>query len=137
MIRCALWSSFSRRVFSRSNLRTFSSRGFRSRLRPRFLDSAFRDPLRAALRHVVRCDEYKPSRRRSRPTSPNSVQRSASSTVRFFDDPQLVRRSEPAAERLIHDLRVPGRSGVTESLNDNREPLQVRRAGKDAVGKRS
>ena len=36
-----------------------SSRG----LRPRFFDRAFSDPLCAALRHVVRCDEYRPSRR--------------------------------------------------------------------------
>ena len=74
MIKCAFWSSFSRRVFSRSSLRTFSSSGLRSRLRPRFFDSAFRDPLCAALRHVVRCDEY---------------------------DPQLVRRSEPPAQRYL------------------------------------
>ena len=48
---------------------------------------------RFPLRHVVRCDEYKPSRRRSRPTSPNSVQRSASSTIRSLYDGANRRRS--------------------------------------------
>ena len=57
MIRCAFLSSFSSRAFRRSSLRTFSSSGFRSGLRPRFFDRAFSDPLCAALRHVVRCDE--------------------------------------------------------------------------------
>ena len=33
-------------------------------------------------RHPVRLDEYRPSRRRSRPTSPGSVHRSASSRIR-------------------------------------------------------
>ena len=56
MIRCAFLSSFSSRAFRRSSLRTFSSSGFRSGLRPRFFDRAFSDPLCAALRHVVRCD---------------------------------------------------------------------------------
>ena len=65
MIRCAFLSSFSSRAFRRSSLRTFSYSGFRSGLRPRFFDRAFSDPLCAALRHVVRCDEYRPSRRRS------------------------------------------------------------------------
>ena len=37
--------------------------------------------------------EYKPSRRRSRPTSPNSVQRSASSTIRSLYDGANRRRS--------------------------------------------
>ncbi len=59
----------------------------------RIRDSAFRDPLCAALRHVVRCDEYKPSRRRSRPTSPGSVHRSASSTIRSLYDGANRRRS--------------------------------------------
>ena len=87
MIRRALSSSFSRRVFSRSSLRTFPSSGFRSLgFRPRLFDSALSHPLRTALRHVVRCDEYKPSRRRSRPTSPGSVHRSASSTTRSLYD---------------------------------------------------
>ena len=67
MIRCAFLSSFSSRAFRRSSLRTFSSSGFRSGLRPRFFDRAFSDPLCAALRHVVRCDEYRPSRRRTLP----------------------------------------------------------------------
>ena len=92
MIRCAFLSSSSRRAFRRSSLRTFSSNGFRSGLRPRFLDSAFKDPLCAALRHVVRCDEYKPSRLRSRPTSPGSVHRSAPSTIRNLYDESNRRR---------------------------------------------
>ena len=35
--------------------------------------------------------------------------------VRFFDDPQLIRRIEPAAQRLIYDLRV--RRGCRASLS--------------------
>ena len=73
MIRCAFLSSSSSRALRRSNLRTFSSSGLRSGLRPRFFDSAVSDPFRAALRHVARLDT--PSRRRMRPTSPGSVHR--------------------------------------------------------------
>ena len=53
MIRCAFLSSFSSRAFRRSSLRTFSSSGFRSGLRPRFFDRAFSDPLCAALAENV------------------------------------------------------------------------------------
>ena len=64
---------------------------------PRFLDRAFSDPLVAAFRHVVRCDEYRPSRLRSRPTSPASVNRSASSTIlRSYDGLNRRRRGLPA-----------------------------------------
>ena len=94
MIRRAFSSSFSRRVFSRSSLRTFPSSGFRSLgFRPRLFDSALSDPLRTALRHVVRCDEYKPSRRSSCPTSPGSVHRPASSTIRSLHYGANRRRS--------------------------------------------
>ena len=90
MIRRAFSSSFSRRVFSRSSLRTFpSSRrtgtGFRSLgFRPRLFDSALSHPLRTALRHVVRCDEYKPSRRAG---VANPYLSRLRAPVRFFDDP--------------------------------------------------
>lgn len=64
---------------------------------PRFLDRAFSDPLVAAFRHVVRCDEYRPSRLRSRPTSQASVNRSASSTIlRSYDGLNRRRRGLPA-----------------------------------------
>ena len=111
MIRRAFSSSFSRRVFSRSSLRTFPSSGFRSLgFRPRLFDSALSDPLRTALRHVVRCDEYKPSRRRSRPTSPGSVHRSASSTTRSLYDGLNRRRvglSTTSASGAAAALRLP------------------------------
>ena len=110
-IRRAFSSSFSRRVFSRSSLRTFPSSGFRSLgFRPRLFDSALSDPLRTALRHVVRCDEYKPSRRRSRPTSPGSVHRSASSTTRSLYDGLNRRRvglSATSASGAAAALRLP------------------------------
>ena len=88
MIRCAFLSSFSSRAFRRSSLRTFSSSGFRSGLRPRFFDRAFSDPLCAALRHVVRCDEYSPQ-------DLTHVHRSASSTI------PACRRTEPPAAYLL------------------------------------
>ena len=72
------------RAFRRSS--TFSSSGFRSGLRPRFFDRAFSDPLCAALRHVVRCDEYRPLAagldppRRARCTGP-LLRRSAACTT--------------------------------------------------------
>ena len=103
-----------RRVFSRSSLRTFPSSGFRSLgFRPRLFDSALsaEDPLRTALRHVVRCDEYKPSRRRSRPTSPGSVHRSASSTTRSLYDGLNRRRvglSTTSASGAAAALRLCG-----------------------------
>ena len=65
-------------------------------LRPRFFDRPFRDPLRDALRHVVRCDEYRPSRRSNRPTSPGSVHRSASSTIRCLRAGLQLRTNRPA-----------------------------------------
>ena len=115
MIRCALWSSFSRRVFLRSSLRTFPSSRFRSLgFRPRLFDSALTDPLRTALRHVVRCDEYKPSRRRSHPTSPGSVHRSASSTTRSLYDGLNRRRvglSTTYASGGAAALRLPSQDG--------------------------
>ena len=111
MIRRALSSSFSRRVFSRSSLRTFPSSGFRSLgFRPRLFDSALSHPLRTALRHVVRCDEFKPSRLRSRPTSPGSVHRSASSTTRSLYDGLNRRRvglSATSASGAAAALRLP------------------------------
>ena len=67
-------------------------------------------PLRTALRHVVRCDEYKPSRRRSRPTSPGSVHRSASSTTRSLYDGLNRRRvglSTTSASGAAAALRLP------------------------------
>ena len=87
MIRCAFLSSFSSRAFRRSSLRTFSSSGFRSGLRPRFFDRAFSDPLCAALRHVEVLQAL----------SPQELTHLAGlgAPVRFFDDPQLVRRTEP------------------------------------------
>ena len=78
--------------------------------RPRLFDSALSGPLRTALRHVVRCDEYKPSRRRSRPTSPGSVHRSASSTTRSLYDGLNRRRvglSTTSASGAAAALRLP------------------------------
>ena len=83
MIRCAFLSSFPSRAFRRSSLRTFSSSGFRSGLRPRFFDRAFSDPLCAALRHVVRCEALSPQDdppRRARCTGP-LLRRSAACTT--------------------------------------------------------
>ena len=118
-------SSFSRRVFSRSSLRTFPSSGFRSLgFRPRLFDSALSHPLRTALRHVVRCDEYKPSRRRSRPTSPGSVHRSASSTTRSLYDGLNRRRvglSTTSASGAAAALRLSSQvsGAIPEPVNDN------------------
>lgn len=103
MIRCAFLSSFSRLTFSRSSLRTFSSSGFRSLgSRPCFSDRPFRDPMRAALRHAVRCDGYRqalaPQEVADLPWFPTPVP--------FFDDPYLVRRRGLPPERPIHGFRV-------------------------------
>ena len=50
----------------------------------------------AALRHVVRCDEY-------RPLSPQDLTHLAGlrAPVRFFDDPQLVRRTDAAVAAYL------------------------------------
>ena len=114
MIRCALWSSFSRRATSRSSLCTLPCSGLRSiALRPRFFDRPCRDPLRDALRHVVRCDEYRPSRR-SKSTDLAGLR----APVSFLYDPLLVRRSEPPARRFVYHLRV--RRGCRASLTLHR-----------------
>jgi hypothetical protein len=114
MIRCAFLSSFSSRAFCRSSLRTVSSSGLCSDLRPRFFDSAFSDPSRTALRHVVRLDEYRPSRRRMRPTSPSSVHRSTSSRIRSLYDGLNRRRlgfSMTSGSGGAAALRLPSRGG--------------------------
>ena len=105
MIRCATYlSSFSSRAFRRSSLRTFSSSGFRSGLRPRFFDRAFSDPLCAALRHVVRCDEVQA-------LSPQELTHLAGlrAPVRFFDETQLVRRTAPIRVFTWPSIRSLGR----------------------------
>ena len=112
-------SSFSSRAFRRSSLRTFSSSGFRSGLRPRFFDRAFSDPLCAALRHVVRCDEYRPWMTQAQDlTRPRRAPctRSASSTMS-----QLVRRTEPPP--LAAYLLPPGPQELPKRLRSLASPV--------------
>ena len=73
---CSRWVS---RVLSRSSsaTRRASGEGGTAR-RPRFLGlKAARLPCSRCRRHVVRCEEYNPSRRSSAPTSPGLAQASA------------------------------------------------------------
>ena len=83
-IVCAVASSFSSRATFASSWRTLELRGWDSAgFVPRFFGlRPCSEPLRRALRHAVRCELYRPSRRSSRPTSPGPVQRSASSRIR-------------------------------------------------------
>jgi len=73
-----------RALFSRSSCVTFFVNGFFGRgLRPRLRGPRPRsEPSRRCLRHADRWDEYKPSRRRSSPILPGSVQASACSRMR-------------------------------------------------------
>ena len=71
MIRCAFSSSFSRRVFSRSSLRTFPSSGFRSLgFRPRLFTALSATQHRLAPCRQVRGRDDADTRPRSRRSSP-------------------------------------------------------------------
>ena len=62
---------------------SWSLRSSKVGLGPRFFGvSAVSSPCSAALRHAVRCEEYRPSLRSSAPTSPGCVQVAASLTMR-------------------------------------------------------
>ena len=66
MIRCALLMLILEQVrFRRSSLRLLDPADFGSELAAAFLRQGLQRPACAALRHVVRCDEYRPSRRRT------------------------------------------------------------------------
>lgn len=66
---------------SRSSAAIFSSRGSRGGgAGPRFFGAPTSFPRRRAARHVVKWEEYNPSRRNSAPTAPAVLQPSASRT---------------------------------------------------------
>src|SRR5713226_3409599 len=70
------------RAVSRSSSAIRLSRGSGTRgTGPRFFDAPARSPRSRAARHVVRCEEYNPSRRSSAPIAPGVLQPSASRTI--------------------------------------------------------
>src|SRR3989454_85273 len=74
---------FCHRLISRACSASFLSRGSTTRRAgPRFFGAPASSPRSRAARHVVRCEEYSPSRRSSAPISPGFVHRSASRTIR-------------------------------------------------------
>src|SRR5438552_3776124 len=83
------------RPTSRSSSAIFLSRGSgATTFGPRFFaDSPSSSPRSRADRHVVRSEEYSPSRRSSAPISPGRVQRSASRTIRRLYSAVNRRRS--------------------------------------------
>ena len=83
------------RALSRSNSRTLSANGFFSRrCGPRcFPFSPANSPFSRCLRHVLKFDQYKPSRRKSAPISPGRLQRSASRNTFALYSPVNRRRS--------------------------------------------
>src|SRR5437867_801868 len=73
---------FRQRVLSRSRSAIRLSRGSETRrLGPRFFGAPASSPRSRAARHVVRCEEYSPSRRSNAPTAPGVLQPSASRTI--------------------------------------------------------
>jgi hypothetical protein len=100
------------------------------------------DPLRAG-----RCDEYRPSRRRCRPTSPASLHRSTSSTTRCLDDGRTVDGSvdqpssypeelprfaypRAAREALHHGVLPSARLASASSISLPLRPTQIHWLGR-------
>ena len=79
MMIWAFSSSRWRRAFSRSRCATRACNGFAWGLRPRRRGSRL---AACCARHVVKCEEYNPSRRNSAPIPPGAVLRSASRKIR-------------------------------------------------------
>src|SRR5213594_2342496 len=73
---------FFHRLISRSCSASFLSRGSATRRTgPRFFGAPASSPRSRAVRHVVRCEEYNPSRRNNAPTAPGVLHASASRTI--------------------------------------------------------
>src|SRR5438876_303202 len=73
---------FCHRLISRACSASFLSRGSTTRRAgPRFFGAPASSPRSRAARHVVRWDEYSPSRRSNAPTAPGVLQPSASRTI--------------------------------------------------------
>src|SRR5439155_13687581 len=73
---------FFHRLISRSCSASFLSRGSATRRTgPRFFGAPASSPRSRAARHVVRCEEYNPSRRNNAPTAPGVLHASASRTI--------------------------------------------------------
>src|SRR5207245_10247151 len=73
---------FCHRLRSRACSASFLSRGSTTRRAgPRFFGAPASSPRSRAARHVVRCEEYSPSRRSNAPTAPGVLQPSASLTI--------------------------------------------------------
>jgi len=88
---------FCHRLISRACSASFLSRGSTiRRTGPRFFGAPASSPRSRAARHVVRCEEYSPSRRSNAPTAPGVLQASASQTI------PLVLHREPPPRRLRH-----------------------------------
>src|SRR5207244_6819712 len=72
----------SRRVTPRACSASLLSRGSTTRRAgPRFVGAPASSPRSRAARHVVRCEEYSPSRRSNAPIAPGVLQASASRTI--------------------------------------------------------
>src|SRR5437867_3305880 len=73
---------FCHRLISRACSASFLSRGSTTRRAgPRGFAAPASSPRSRAARHVVRCEEYSPSRRNNAPTAPGVLQPSASRTI--------------------------------------------------------
>jgi hypothetical protein len=73
---------FCHRLISRSCSASFLSRGSTTRRAgPRFFGAPANSPRSRAARHVVRCEEYSPSRRSNAPIAPGVLQAPASRTI--------------------------------------------------------
>src|SRR5437899_31870 len=73
---------FCHRLIARACSASFLSRGSTTRRAgPRFFGAPASSPRSRAARHVVRWDEYSPSRRNNAPTAPGILQLSASRTI--------------------------------------------------------
>ena len=98
---------------SRSSSAIRLSRGSTTRRAgPRFFGAPASSPRSRAARHVVRCEEYSPSRRSSAPIAPGVLH-----AVGLPDDLPLVLHREPPPRRLRHHLdRRPTARACSDAL---------------------
>lgn len=90
------------RLFSRASRASSRSRASRVGFLPRFFAAkASSAPRARCLRHVVRCKEYSPSRRKSAPICPEPAQASASRRIRAFYSAENRRRRALATTSTV------------------------------------
>src|SRR5207245_1905006 len=108
---------FCHRLISRACSASLLSRGSTTRRAgPRFVGAPASSPRSRAARHVVRCEEYSPSRRSNAPIAPGVLHPSASRTIFRLYSPVNCRRFALAT------TSIAGPAPMRSSLSDPDSP---------------